>query len=250
MTLPQYIDEVKLRMIRLAVVMDLNDHEIAMYINQARQDVQRVTLNSHTERYGKIADLDAKVVDNRYSIVRPYGQQSGIVYAYELPQDLIDIYVVLYKESCELGAEARYYDMRELYGIGMHTWNMPTPIRPIYTVIDNYPTYAPNSALLFSAGKAVPDGAIVTIWYTAAIQGLDIYDTGFNYGADNDGTSPTELNELTILYAIRTLMQRVEAPAAAQSIINQIQVLEAAVVSGYQVEKLKATSLLPSQGAI
>lgn len=250
MTLPQYIDEIKLRLIRLMVVMEMNDSELIMYINQARQDVQRLTIGSHRERYGKSTFVTAGVVDPVYSIQRPYGQSQALVYACRLPTEFIEMWAVTYQVGELQRTEARRYDMRELYTIGMHNWNMPTPLRPIYSVLDNYANNLPDSTMLFSIGQALNEEASIQIWYTAAVQGLDLYDAGFNYGADNDISIPTELDELVVLYAMRTVMQRIEAPAAAAAIQSQIGMHEQAIVASYQTEKLKVTSLLPSQGAI
>ena len=246
----QYIDEIKLRLIRLMVVMEMNDSEFVMYVNQARQDVQRLTLHSHRERYGKICQLSVGTIDQIYSIRRPYTAPQIPLVAFQLPVDLIEIFAVQYSEGELLTTEARRYDLRELYNVGMHSWNYPTRYRPVYTIIDNYPLYAPLSTMLFSAGQDTQADADITIWYTAAVQGLDLYDAGFNYGVDNDITIPMELEELVILYAMRSVMQRIEAPSALQSIIQAIALHEQAIQSGYKVEQLKISSLLPSQGEV
>jgi hypothetical protein len=138
-----------------------------------------------------------------------------------------------------------------MYGMAMNSWNTPTIYRPAYTVIDNYTIHRPNSTLLFSLGTTdISNTGDITFWYSAAVQGLDLYSNTFVYGADDDRWSfPMELQELVILYSVRSVMQRIDAQEALGSIVQQIAMLENGLEQNYHFEKLKQPKVVRSKRA-
>lgn len=249
MTGKGYIDEVKLRLDRNSVSMELNDPMILSFINKGRQNVQRMTMDLMPERWGKIyipaSPILATDIDASLAIVQGYGGVVNQIHTMNLPTDFLAPYTVFLtytKDGVLYRSEARRMQRQEMYDANRNAWTVATPENPIYTV--DRPTTTnrllisgliTNNVSLFNIATNVKP----EVWYLAAIDSLD--------RADTDAVIPYEFEELVILYAMLYCLQTVNDMMMKDSIQGEINTLETNYKTRYAVQLTRQSTLLPSK---
>jgi len=254
MTAKEYIDEVKLRLMRIGVTLSLTDQLILTYINRARREVQKHTMDLFPERYGKVQNIllanlsaytDFGIKGTGYS-GRAVAVRRG-----QLSADFIKQYVVLVKYSVGenvIFSEARYMTKPEMYAIGMHAFNTTTLGNPAYTCERSM---ADNNWYIFIADLDADATATVSgiyIYYIAAIHDLeDTAVVGAAYVNDTELVIPPDAEEMVVYYTMLYCMQNIAEESALESIRGDIGNLMGLLQTSYYVEKRKMGILIPSK---
>lgn len=273
----QYIDEVKLRLSRHNVTLELDDPTICTFVNRARREVQYSTLGLLPECYGKIVQLSALVQDSSLSQTNTTHNRPTTVYRVSLPLDFIEPTVVMLRYTltgviASLGRtfngetydyEARRVDKRELFGVQMQSWNQPSIIAPVYVVEKKLVDLAAGALanpILYLGGLDidnattlvdVADRVVVEVWYTAALPDLELVPS-LAPGAppDQELALPMEFEELVVYNAMIDCLQKIGAQSAIPSVKAELELLQSLVEDTYSTVKLQAGPLLPSKEAI
>lgn len=280
-----YMDEVKFRFSRLGTALALNDGVILAFINQARREVQRLTLGIYPERYGRIGvksfDLDYRILDTAvdWSTGEPI-----YVHALPLPADFIDIYSAIVRLHVELSSstpelparwqteiynfEARESSKREVFGIGSQSFAMPSIDNPIFYLDakdrDDMQTITRRNAapMAFFSGLWVTSlsgvrrpvfefaeikKVEVELWYLAAVRTLeDTVEDNENLGCDVESVIPPQLDELIIYESMLYCAQRLNMPDAVDAITATKKMIMSTIDPIF-ASYLSADNNIPSQ---
>lgn len=268
-----YIDEVKLRLLRYDVAYNLNDQKVLTYVNKARRDVQKSTMGLMQERYGKIwREQLTENFDANIDVMASYaGGRRCRVQTVDLPVDFIDVVVTILewrRETVTYRSEARRMVKKEMYNIQMNAWNMPSMWRPVY-ILERLKKYERDSTnignhinilgLDIDNGRSLFDVAdsgtiYLESWYIAALDDLENYilpsTLAANYHGDTEYTVPPDVEELVIYHTMMSCLKDIKEYAAAQILAGEIRTLEGMVAEHYAVTKEKEGTLLPSKEGV
>jgi len=248
MTARDYIDEVMLRLIRMNVMNEMNPGVILTFLNRARRDAQRETMKLFPERYGKILiDNLAGVYASEFEIAVNYTNENIKVIEYELPDDFLDSVVVKIGWDSNV-SEARHVSKRELYGVGMHAFNMPTIWEPVYAIdrrIDEagypYKIYISGISYLFDQGFT----PTLEMWYQSALHYIE--DVNSLETSDNELTLPVEIEELVINYTLLYCSELVGQEFQYEVVSSQIDAILSLLQQTYQISIMRKYELIPSK---
>lgn len=219
MTARDYIDEVKVGLLRYEISTFFSDPEILSYINRARRDAQRLTIGRYPERYSVILNVtlteDAGLYPGRYYAVLP----DGIM-------DIVGVYLNYtdINTTAAVSSRARQSSYRELSSILTHSWNAPSIKEPAY-LMQRSPITDENNLYLFIGDLTLDindyaTGVSVEIWATVAIGEIEDYDIA---GADDtEVIVPTMFEELVILLALKTCIEKTHDQAAIGGVMVEI----------------------------
>lgn len=236
----QYIDEVKTRLPRYDIQLEVDDLTIEMLINRARRDVQMATLPLFRERYGRIAVLSAVP-----SLVSSYASGSVAWYSISLPTDFIEE-VVVYLTSSTKQWEARKLSKPEMDNIARNTWNAPTSNAPAY-VVEKDPASA-TSVLYISKGSGVVAANETEIWYVAALPYLQAYpDSGT---PDQERKMSYQWEELVVLCALAKTYEMSQYQGAKELLLSDIQTIITLLEEGYKTKVDRPKLLLPTRDSL
>jgi len=277
----EYIDDLRLRLSRLDVKLEIDDSTLLTVLNAARRRTQTLTLSLYPERYGRVMTLDITTDLNLIpedEVLNATHNDTINVYYAVLPPDFIDAQAVILRynmdgtawgvtyDNVTFSHEARRFDKRELYGIQEQSWNRPTYTAPVYgierniiTVTGGAPAISGNNYYLLFAGLSDGNQTImdisafqhgrVEVWYTALVPDLELFPSGSpGTVSDLELAIPIEFEELTMLNAMVSCLQKVRN--AEQLLIDargELAEWEGLVSEMYSVGKLKESTLLPSK---
>jgi hypothetical protein len=254
----EYIDELKLRLARLGVSLELDDQTLLTFVNDARRQVQAETLSTHEPYYTKwvhrpISTTPAEElqpVDN--SVL---GYQVNWYPVEDVPEDLIRPVVVIVRYQVEgivYRSEARYAAGLEHYNVSIHSWNPPSLMRPVYmweraTSVSVYPR------ILIAGIQLPPDGAVVEepqaeLIYVARVSWLEDIPGGVpGQQPDLDTEIRPDLQELVIWYAMLYCLTRLMASQdILKMVMEHIEFLKAMVKVSTE-ERKRVELFLPSR---
>ena len=257
MTSREYIDEIKVRMLRENVSMAFNDLTVLDYINEARRQVQLDVVPVMPERYARVTTqvfVKDEVIDYRVNNTNlPYTTR---VYQAPLPDGFIEIYQTIVKWTDSSGVTyfpaCRQITKQEMFAIQLQSINRPTTSEPVYCIERNQ---SANSWVIYLSGldfdatnsifeETNPE--LIT-WHTEAVPDLDLWDNTPVGNADNDIATPLDLEELIINYTLRALYEVLNATEALPSVDMQIKTLLNRVNGTYMIEKQEEAAALPSK---
>jgi len=261
MTAQEYIDDIKLRLLRLNVDIDLSDEFILTMINRARTEVQIATYSLFPERYASIYSLSysASDINNLKSDILSLTNSQGAykevnAYIITMPSNLMEIYnVVVSWDSTERGDDwstnCRLVTKEELFEIQNHAWNVPTADNMIYTIEKVGNTQLLYMSDLSVAANDLASGDVnVDVWYISALSDLENITTA---GVDDtDSVVSPEVEELVIYYAMLYCLEGIHDDIAYDYIKNEISVVDKTLKDNYLVKKERVGSLLPSKEGI
>lgn len=260
MTAQEYIDDIKLRLLRLNIDIDLNDEFILTMINRARTEVQVATYSLFPERYASIytASYSAAQVDSLKSDTLSLDSQASYkavnVQIIPMPSNMMEIYNVIVKWNSAIRGDnwstnCRQVTKEELFEIQNHAWNAPSADNMIYTIekIGNTNTLY-VSDLSVASSDLDSNTVDVEAWYISALSNLEnINATG---GDDSESVVSPEVEELVIYYAMLYCLEGVYDDIAYDYIRNEINLIDTSLKANYQVQKERVGSLLPSKEGI
>lgn len=256
MTGKDYIDEIKLRLMRLGISKEANDPLILSYINEGRRAVQQATMYLYPERYGKIARIAVAEENLITEYVIPPNASNKItdVWRVAMPDDFIRANVVIVEWLSNVGdnagvtyrTEARRMDKRELYNIQAHSWNVPTIWDPAYAVEKS--TLAGTDWYIYIAGLNydvqtlfdIAATVVLEVWYVAALNDIEY--------TDSEITIPPQIEELTVHYALYYLLQKMFELDAATVVMTDIVMLQQSLQMNYEIEKAGEKLFLATKG--
>ena len=253
-----YIDEIKLRMLRHNVATNLNDPAIMTYVNMAREDAQMITKDLYPERYGDI--ITETVATPTYyalgQVLETYQQDPSRVIQVALPIDTLDIIVCNMKwleSGITYKSEARYSTKTEMYNAQLHAFNQATFMSPIYTLERDQTTGAYNLLLAgtdVETGVTIFDiadgGQIIIEMYT--LTALNKLDNNTETGrGDQELTLPPDLEEYVIYQAMNSCMQDINDQQARKAVTAEAAAVESLVMQNYELFKQQDSTLLPSK---
>jgi hypothetical protein len=253
MTAQNYIDEVKLRIDRNSVAMDLSDPMILSYVNRAREEVQRMSLPLYPERYGKIQDITLTDTEDPYFKIE--GSYSGIdigLIQADLPNDTIDVHMVFLRyilDGVTYRNEARKMEKKEVYQSNMGAWSSGTASEPLYSVDKTGNTYRlilaglKNKVSLFTEAT----GITAEVWYTAALPSIENSTVADLTLADIEVSIPVELEEAVVLNAILLCLENINAEVAKEVVNQEIIYMNKTINNRYQTKLAQESQLLPSK---
>jgi hypothetical protein len=248
MNAKEYVDEVKLRLQRHSVVLELDDGTVLTFINRARQEIQMTYGGLYPEFNGRVG------VISPVGGYAPAGYDVSVggrlVYKAQLPLNCTDVKCLITKNG-DFRHEARRVDFREYYGVQSQSWNPPRTWSPIYAVrldsVQSNATYAGPE--LYICGIAA--GSLLEVWYTAIVDFLELFPNDDpNNPADEDDFIPWQFQELVIYNAMLDCMQKIDAANMNESMKAEQKILEQVVQDLYKTTKMKGGSMLPSRQAI
>lgn len=278
----EFVDDLRLRLSRLDVKLEIDDAVLLTILNAARKKTQTLTLALHPERYGRIMNIplaDFTLIPEDVVTNFTHGEDIN-VWWYELPTDFIDAHVVILRFKVdgdieELGGtydnvifnfEARRFDKKELFGVQEQSWNRPTYVTPVYAIERNIVSVTAgasantgNDHYLLISGLDTATGTImdfmesgeIEIWYTAMVPELELYPNPLGTISDLELAISIEFEELTMLTAMIGCLQKIRA---SQELIGELRSelgeWEAIVSETYTVAKQKENSLLPSRDPV
>jgi hypothetical protein len=265
-----YVDEVKLRLSRHDVALDLDEPTVLMYVNEARQAVQRSTMNFYPSNYGKRFNMTAGAGGANWTLGRSVGFSARgatiTVESYKatLPTDVIDLVSVQTQHTIQVQVtnpnpppatitqaqtrtyEARRVDFREMFNVMQHSFNRPTPQTPIYAIETNTVTGDKVLHLSVGQGKAQNGaGTGVVIWYVAALAPLDLTPN-----PTIEMYIPWQFQEMVVMGAMVSCLQRIQANDHLPSVKAELQAYESLKADLYTTSKQRATAWLPSGEAV
>lgn len=244
MTAKEYVDEVKLRLQRLSVVLSMDDGTVLTFVNRARREIQQSYSGMYPEFNGRIAVITP-------SGAYAPGLANGLsVYKAQLPVNCTEVTVVITTNGA-YRHEARRVDFRELYGVQMQSWNPPRVWSPVYAVrfdpVESNATH--DGPELYVCGIA--PGSPLEVWYTAVVDFLELFpDDDASNPPDDEDFIPWHFQELVILNAMLDCMQKIDAGNMNESIKAETAMLEQIVQDVYKTSRMKQGSLLPSKQSI
>lgn len=226
-TAQQLIDEVKLRLARLNVSLELDDQTILTFINDARRQVQADTLGLREWAYTKWVLLPIPTATPNQALQPIPNPILGFTlnwYTVPLPADFIREVIVLLRYTWNnvlYRSEARYAAGLELTNVSIHSWNMPTPVRPVYTieraplltgVIPVLHIAGLESAATNPPGQVVDPNATLELIYVAHVPLIeDVPGGAIGTPPDLDVNMPPDYFELVIWYAVYYSLVRMMA---------------------------------------
>lgn len=267
MTAQQYVDEVKLRLSRTDIVLELNDPLILSYVNKARREVQRATLDIIPERYGEVYNVNLlQVLYDQGEVINTYSGRDIRVITLALPDDIIDVYTALlyYKMDASSAwapdvtykAEARRMTKTEMYNVLMHSWNTPSIYRPVYAV-ERSVVNGVYGYWMFISGFDVEAGVTLwdiansirsEIWYIKALDDLETYNAAG--GVDNEPVIPADIEEVVVYYAMLYCLQNIKEIDSVQSVAADLEQLISVISQNYTLTEQRQLQMLPSKEGI
>jgi hypothetical protein len=268
MTAKDYIDEVKLRLPRYNVGTKLSDAKILTYINQARREVQRMTIGLYPERYSKVLFLyiEKELYDPTLQLSSTYHGRPIKVYRVALPDFFLDssVAILTYMNSNgnTIRVQARRMTKKEMFSVQMTSWNYPSISSPAYSIEYKMLDMANPSGTgkwLYIAGLETSETETIfdkgytrvgiEVWCTTVLDDLELGIMAINQSiaSDSEYVIPVDMEELVINHAIMYCMQN-ETPQLDRDSIkayidSQYMILE----SNTKIIEEKTISLLPSQ---
>jgi len=252
MTLRDYIDEITMRLSRLAINRTLGDTEIIGYINRARQLVFKQTYSLIPERYTK-----RKVISTGGQT--PNNDNGINSLRLELPSDFVVDYVVWVQylnNGITYRPQSRKVENQEFYNVGTHDWIKPTKHSPVY-YIDSEQTlnniYGKKYYINITLGGSLFDSAstnssTVEVLYVAALNDLQLWAiTGTVQ--EQETTIPAEYDELIIINALMMCLREINVLQSNENVkleydflTKMTKTLSEQMILKYQVD-------IPSKGA-
>lgn len=284
-TIKRFQDEIKLRLNRLSVDINLDDEAIVSQINLARADLFRFTKNIFPERYGMITRINltpamlesSLAVQYRQSVGGTYQNISMVPYKIPLPINFVEPWVVIYRrveeEDTPINVECRLVDRKELRNIITHRWNKPSQDTPVYLCEtkfeDEITSAANNMALHNNLGQTFnnPDSmliygidkltdllsSLVEIWYIAKLPTLEAatdYTVSTPPANEQEISIPSEFDELLIVMATVNCLRKVNALEIAQVMEAEKQILMNVFSESHKIMHERKTIFLPSNETI
>jgi len=206
MTALEYIEEVKRRMDRRTIAMLGNDALLLTYINKARKEVQKFTIELQNFRYGRISRIAVSILPwLPYTLNSNYLGLTINLFPVVLPIDFIKEYLVTVDIQGANGllntAICRYTTLSELSKIQYNAFNFPNMMNPVYTIINDN-----NQNILLIGGidggtATVDNPHIAEIWHTVVIKDLEFRD--INALEEPELVIGPDTEELVILYILK-----------------------------------------------
>lgn len=259
MTTKEYIDEIKLRLNRTEVQLQMDDPQILTYINMARRQIQRLTMGLFPERYGQKVTINlitGSTLEVDWAMASNYINMPANVWSASLPTDFITpVLVILHWVNTVSGvtyrSEARQMTKTEMFNIQQSAWDSPNIWDPVYTIDrdmilsqggDVYKIYISGLELgnttlqtLFDISTTVN----LEVWYVGAIMNLDWLDTEL--------TIPPDFEELVIYYAMTYCLLNMNDNQAIVLVEAERDNLEKMLQQNYELDKLKKVVFIPSK---
>lgn len=236
----QYIDEVKARMSRYDVQVELDDLKLEMLINRARRDVQLATLPLFRERYGRIATISAVP-----SILANFAFDTVDFYTAALPADFIEEDVVTVNHSSNPW-EARKLIKQEMYGISRSSWVSPTPNSPVYIIERNPASVTTN--IYVSKGSTVVAANDIVLWYVAALPYLQAYPVSGI--PDNERKMSYQWEELVVLCSMAKAYEMQQFLQLRDLIVADVQTIVSLMEESYKTTIDRSKLLLPTRESL
>jgi hypothetical protein len=222
--------------------------------------VQQLGLNLFPFRYSKIKRIDVPpFIDTDSSILYSYAQTEVEMYKAPLPLDVIEPFVVVLEwrdltSGVTYRSEARKMIKKEMFSTQMHSFNMPSKDNPVYAMerqldaTPQYWMYISGLSWLDSTGTKVDlfttsSYVVVELWYTSALDDLELFD-GNN---DIDVSTPPDMEELVIYYAMLYAMQETNAIQEMPSVNAEIQMMWNLLKQNYMIAEADSNRWLPSK---
>ena len=282
----EYIDDIKLRLSRLDVKLELDNPSILTILNAARKTVQASTLALYPERYGKVVRIDfgnlVAVTDGE--VVNPITSVNIEQYTAPLPDDFIEAHVVIMRyvlngnltgiglgtyTNVTFNRECRRFDKRELFNIQQQSRNQPTILAPVYAIERNVVSFTAGvataavanynliiSGVNFGTGSdtliATATSGELEVWYTAMVPELEEFiSTTPGALSDIELSIPVEFEELIIAHAMIGCLRKVRnSQKLIQDMMIDLKEMQDLVLDTYTTQRKKAGSLLPSKESV
>lgn len=249
----QYVDEVKLRLSRYAVNMELDEGSLEMIVNRARRAVQRATMPLFPERYSAILNLtgvpgntSVAVPEYTVTVVRGATSVTNTMWLLNLPADFVQAEVVLISTAEGARFESRQVTKKELATTMRNVHTQPTPRSPIYCIEKN-----PNNSqyqIYASKGAAQVTVSDVQIWYLKALKHLQLDDGTGN--PDNEVVMSYEFEEFVVYQAMLDALKKTSFNNAKQIIGSEIEMQISSLQQQYNTSVDRSGLLLPSREGI
>jgi len=249
MTALEYIEEVKRRMDRRTIAMLGNDALLLTYVNKARKEVQKFTIELQNYRYGRISRIAVSVTPYPlYTLNNNYLGLTINLFAVVLPIDFIKEYLVTVDIQGVSGllntSICRYTTLSELSKIQYNAFNFPNMMNPIYTIINDN-----NQNILLIGGidggtATIDTPHIAEIWHTVVIKDLEFRD--INALEEPELVLGPDVEELVILYTMSMILSHTGSPSDYQILSNEIKLMESYIMQNYAESKAVSDLLLAS----
>ena len=278
MTGKEYIDEVKLRLARHQVSEDFGDPLILTYVNDARREVQKMTMALYPDSYGKIARIKltdntgTPTKDNLSDQTETYieADKPSNVYVATLPDDFIEAYVAILEwipdtgqtdEGVTFRREMRWANKREIFNTQLNSWNGATIWNPVYSVdrqmniLAGVRTDATLPYIIYIHGLDIDATTTLftiaatdiggykevtaEVWYIAALPAIEM--------ADDDTIIPPNFEEYVIYWSMLYCLQNINDMMAKDSVEAELSLLKKNLQELYEMKKTKKDLLIPSK---
>lgn len=252
MTLRDYIDEITMRLSRLAIDRVIADTEIIGYINRARQYVFKQTYALMPERYTKLKSISTggTLATNKNGVNS---------YKFELPSDFVVDYVVWVQylnDGRTYRPQARKAENQEFYSVGSHNWVKPSKYNPVY-YIDSDQTfsnvYGKKAYINISLGDSLFDtptvnGSKIDVLYVAALNDLQLWSNTGATVQEQEITIPEEYDELIIINALMMCLREINVLQSNENVKLEYEFLTKMTKTLSEQMLLKYQVDIPSKG--
>lgn len=245
MKLIDYIDSVKLRLLRQPNDTELNDATLINYINIARHKTMVYLCNYMPERFGEISNI--------FSTPQEIQITSDVWYAkYALPKDFIEIHLA-YLEWVSSGTTYIYPISRvsaeEAYNHLNSSWKKPRRKSPIYWLegsttqnrTPGTPTTTTEMSLCLSIGEKITSvyaGVSLKVWHTKALRLFSLFDDN-----EEERVLPIEADELILLWTLVQVYEQSQPNEnSLQAIMAEIQQAEQNIQQNYSLNLLRVNA--------
>ena len=252
----QYVDEVKLRLTRIGVTVDLSDSEIITYINRARRSVQMVVLPIFEQRFGAFISipLTNAAQDVMSTVPANYTGEPVNIFRTNIPIliDVISAYITWTDPNGIIKRrEARRVSKKEMHTINNHSWNLPSIDRPVYAIemktLEATPGQTGGWAIYLGGLEDTPTTTILTqanptfeLWYTAPL-------ADFQSLNEMENILSPDLEELAILQTMLYCLSNIEYIALKQSVQIDYELFKDVALGNYDMLRNKPIHVLPSE---
>lgn len=254
MTAREYIDDIKLRLLRYGVDADLNSELILTFINKARRSVQRILLPLYPERFATIFTVthSAGNINNNLSLTSNTAMSyvNSDVYTYALPSWFIDSYEVIVRWNSILHggvwtSRARRFSQQEMNTVLSNTWNAAVMEDPMYSseFVGNQPFL--NISGLTPIQADASGNVSIDIYSIVALSSLEDVNTGGV--SDTETVIPSFAEEIVIYEAMLLCLEVLNQPVAYQMVEQEKSFVESSIVMNYGTKRQREEVLLPSK---
>jgi len=272
-TARQYIDEVKLRLLRNNVNADFDDMTILSQINRARRNVVSMTVDifpeffinktiiTVSEPYG--INYEPTLSTNKYGggeiIVHRYNISEGdFIKPLEVWLDFIDIVLGVRRVW-----QVRIVTRKEFHNTLKHSMNAPLPSSMVCCFEQNITNGSTSLIIGFDGTNFKefiynPACCDLHVYYFCLPVDLELYSDS-NLGSivypepfskDMEYDIPPHLQELVILQAILYLLISLKQQGVYQRFKDEFNIVWSMIYSNKEIEKYQKETLLPSKKPI